>query len=464
MACYAQKTISKEIGDYKLSNETLCWTCNLEQSRTFTYMTQEKVKVHQVYLRPNGNKIDFIDWKLKNEIFMNFLAKENVEINESENMSHRAKVKKMIFKGSYKEIPLNLFRQYPNIQYLQIDQRRVGNLTLNHFENADKLEYIFGFNNNITTLNSHVFSNAPNLKVIELTTNRNLKKLQPKAFSGLFKLTHLNLFDNRIEDIGDGILDDLVLLEHLNLSDNRIKSLPGDILKYLVNLQTLYLNGLSYDHLPVKNDLFENLHNIQYLSFNLNDLNEIDKNLFQNLSKLEYLALIQSSITEISDRSFENLKNLTTLFLNYGQIRSISALTFEGLTNLQTLELTANQIVRIETKSFSALPNLMRLEIESNDCINDKNVDLKVAEKVIADSECASCVVPNIENGVLRAILTKKYLKPKDYFRGDVRLECDEGYSPLLVGDDLLNQDISCKVEEWNKEFPKCLSNYLQNN
>lgn len=129
-------------------------------------------------------------------------------------------------------------------------------------------------------------------------------------------LASIDLNENNITELGDGILNDCHQLTSLNLAKSNI--------------------GLIYE------------------------------NAFQGLSQLKKLDLSNNQISALSDLTFKPLPLLRSLLLNNNQIASIATDNFAYNTKLVTLDLSYNTISTIQNSSFSKLSELTLLNIQCN--------------------------------------------------------------------------------------------------
>ncbi len=97
--------------------------------------------------------------------------------------------------------------------------------------------------NEITKIPNGLFDNLISLRKLILCSNQiELQKdSDPNIFKGLRKLTNLDLGNNQINILPEGIFKNLVSLEELRLEKNHMMSLPKGFFKDLDSLKRLWL-------------------------------------------------------------------------------------------------------------------------------------------------------------------------------------------------------------------------------
>ena len=214
---------------------------------------------------------------------------------------------------------------------------------------------------NFSGNNSFEYVNAEKLpkelKMITIARN-NLKFIS--NLHKLNKLDYLNLFYNKISDIGwlqkninlkilqlghnkiENLkpINNLTKLEHLNLRSNEIRDVT-----YLQNLKNLEILNLTKNNISeIKG--FEKLSKLRILNVGQNKLNDISY--FSKLTQLETLDLSNNGIIDIKPLKF--LKNLKFLKLNNNKIEDITPL--KKLTHLIQLHMVGNMVSQEEIQKI----------------------------------------------------------------------------------------------------------------
>lgn len=160
-------------------------------------------------------------------------------------------------------IPEQLFRKFPNLQYLSVNA--VGLKHLHPIANASVLKVILANNNQISNLVAYTFITSVDLEILSFRKNQ-IIEIDLNAFKNLSNLRELYLADNKISMLHMNTLNSLISLEILSLSGNQIQS--------------------------------------------------IDLELFQSNSQLREILLYDNKINAIHPQSFGNLKSLFNLELH----------------------------------------------------------------------------------------------------------------------------------------------------
>lgn len=208
--------------------------------------------------------------------------------------------------------------------------------SLDVLENMDTLQELDLSGNDISIyiLKKEYFQSMKNLKLLNLSRNRNITSLDYLVFEGL-TLMHLNMSN--------------VSLQKLNRLGN----------PYLTNID--FSNNLISNINP---NTFNGLGDLWYLDISNNKISNLEGLIFQSLKKLTELCLQNNLIESISENTFTGLTSLKILDLSYNLLQSLSGLN--KLTSLQQLYLQGNNIKLLDN-SRNLLPmNLEKLDLSYN--------------------------------------------------------------------------------------------------
>ena len=169
------------------------------------------------------------------------------------------------------ELQLNLADE----RIFQLDGLIFKKTSLDLFEgslaNIERLD--LGFSSIGEKLNSDLFQNLKSLKFLNLGNNE-ITSLPDGIFNDLCFLKELYLVGNNIKNLQVGCFKDLQSLEVLNLISNELTALPSGIFRQLVKAEKIYL---SYNHFKeVPNDLFENLPCLKEVNMHCDEAKESD--------------------------------------------------------------------------------------------------------------------------------------------------------------------------------------------
>ncbi|XP_041639190.1 prolargin [Cheilinus undulatus] len=222
--------------------------------------------------------------------------------------------------------------------YLYLQNNYISELTAEPFSNASEIRWINLANNRIHRINKQVFEKIPallylyaqrnqlkevppglpsSLEQLRLGRNR-ISKIPSGAFSKMGNLTLLDLYHNQLSDtgLGQNTFKDLKGLMQLNLAHNVLKKMPVGIPNGLIQL---FLDKNSIDDIP--KDYFKDFTHLAFVRLNRNQLSDkgIPKNVF-NISTLLDLQLSHNQLSSVPKFS----SHLEHLHLDHNSIESIN--------------------------------------------------------------------------------------------------------------------------------------------
>jgi hypothetical protein len=193
-------------------------------------------------------------------------------------------------------------------------------------------------NNQLVTLPEGVFRGMIRLHTLNLSKNR-LKSLPETAFQGLSALRNLNCRDNQLALLSGGLFQRCLALQILDLGSNQLTSLPQELFHGLTVLQELILFNNLLDSFP--GELFAGLSALNSLSLSRNRLSALPGEIFHGLARLQVLELGRNQLSFLPERLFEGLVQLRTLYLCDNQLICLPLRHFVGLS-IQELYLDGN--------------------------------------------------------------------------------------------------------------------------
>lgn len=234
-----------------------------------------------------------------------------------------------------------------------INQQLMGE----EFQGLCNIEVInLSFNQQMITLLPTSFIHIPTLMTLLLghALRPNLDK-DPSPFRPLVNLTVLDLSNNNIANIKNGLLDGLhhlrvLKMQHNNLARAWKNANPGGPVLFLrdaQNLNILELDFNGFDEIPTM--AFRGLSQLKYLSISGNLLNFLHDFIFEDLRSLRYLWLQKNLLTSVRPETFRvPISNLTELFMDHNPFDCTceSMLWFHGWLN------TTNTSVPNRAKSY----------------------------------------------------------------------------------------------------------------
>ncbi|CAK1546169.1 unnamed protein product [Leptosia nina] len=201
----------------------------------------------------------------------------------------------------------------------------------------------------------------------------------------------LSIYDleSSITELKSDLFPPKVKIINLQISQSNIDTVNQNAFTSLRDsLASLSIISGKLKRIPQES--FSQLHNIETLDLQLNEINEIHANTFQNL-KLNKINLKGNKIENISENAFhyleetltelditenflyifplkplENLRKLSSLRLAWNKIESIPNNLNVTIERLYSLDLSSNVLTRIEKNWLNCVPNIKTLTVFSN--------------------------------------------------------------------------------------------------
>jgi len=144
-------------------------------------------------------------------------------------------------------------------------------------------------------------------------TSMGINSVQPSAFNQYLALQKIDLSDNNICSLPQGLFHSLTHLTKLNLTRNPLKRLSlSDILPSLTTLVDLKIEYCRLGWLD--DNLFLTLTNLECLKMQDNDLKSLPHSL-SALTRLEQLWVNDNHINTLPPSLFDSLTNLKSLYV-----------------------------------------------------------------------------------------------------------------------------------------------------
>ncbi|XP_044738100.1 toll-like receptor Tollo [Chrysoperla carnea] len=225
--------------------------------------------------------------------------------------------------------------------------------------------------NNMWSLPEGVLCPLRSLEVLNLTRNRIREissfkfALNPSERCGA-NLRLLDLSRNNIDSLPSAMLSGLTRLQKLYLQGNGLSNLADRALEGLTSLNILKLSDNRLVSLPP--ELFTDTRDIKEMYLQNNSINVLAPGLFGELTQLLVLDLSKNELTAewINSATFSGLLRLVVLDLSYNRISKLEAAVFRDLYSLQILRLNDNFIETIPENTFASLYNLHTLILSNN--------------------------------------------------------------------------------------------------
>lgn len=198
-------------------------------------------------------------------------------------------------------------------------------------------------NSNIIT---EITANAlqlPELKRLDLSQNL-LEHLDNGVFKNVKNLQYLNLANNKFTTFSKLTFHPLSSLKEINLDNNLIGPSLQDSNLFdrsgfglTQKIKTLSIGGIGLNAIP--DNFFVDAYDIRRLIISGNNITDV----FELPFTLEYLDLSDNPIVEIEGEDFNDLPALKVLKLNNIAINKVPEYAFKSLPSLLHLELERNQ-------------------------------------------------------------------------------------------------------------------------
>ncbi|KAJ6649357.1 Toll-like receptor Tollo [Pseudolycoriella hygida] len=194
--------------------------------------------------------------------------------------------------------------------------------------------------------------------------------------SELKLLERLDLSENSMLFIPDGMLCPLTSLEYLNMTKNRLH----DIIRFHFSaspstrsskkcgttLQTMDLSHNNIDNLPAA--IFSGLGNLQILRLNNNKMNFIADRALEGLLSLALINLSENGLTNLPPELFNEARNIKEIYLQNNSLNVLAPGLFAELNQLAILDLSHNELTSywINSGTFKKLKMLVYLDLSFN--------------------------------------------------------------------------------------------------
>lgn len=233
-------------------------------------------------------------------------------------------------------------------------------LSHNDFKGLGALILLDLSQNELTEIPDGVFGTLSKLKNLDLSSNY-IAHIHKGSFSGLVQLERLYLYANRIQSIHLEAFKGLDALLELKLQGNQLGSLP------FIHLPKLLLIDLSYNYIPTlgASDLqTPHLEALKVASLGLTTVNEA---LITSLKNLHDLDLSMNQLSEIPEAlKQDSIKGLIKLSLAGNPLSELREEDFQNLIGLQELDLSGLNLQGFPASFFQIFPRLTDLTAAEN--------------------------------------------------------------------------------------------------
>ncbi|XP_050674577.1 toll-like receptor 7 [Leptidea sinapis] len=274
------------------------------------------------------------------------------------------------------DLAQNNIRKIPSDLFCALENVITLNLTRNKIKFVDELGFGHKCGSTLQTIDlSHndIMSLPADSEILHLRRltqlflqNNKISELPTEVFSDLLSLKVVNLSENAINYLPEGLFQNSKEIREIYLRNNELELLPKRIFNRLEQLLVLDIsvNKLKGDQIEV--ETFGGLIRLIVLDLSNNVIARISKNMFKDLFFLQILNLSNNSIGFIEGNAFSPLFNLHTLNLGLNKIRTVEDHMFNGLFILNKMNLNNNLLAYVSENAFKNCSDLKELDLSSN--------------------------------------------------------------------------------------------------
>ncbi|KAK4876266.1 hypothetical protein RN001_012688 [Aquatica leii] len=244
-----------------------------------------------------------------------------------------------------------------------------------------KIEYC-----GVQDIHPGAFMILPAIHTMLLRFNR-LVYIKEGVFNHL-RVAKLYLSNNSISYIENEAFDDMPNLRLLNLDSNRLKNWNSDWFTNTPNVQTLSVDSNELTKIPA--NAFNKLRNFHFTNIRLsnNNISYIHPRSFQKLHLLYALWLDNNLLFEIDPSAFVHLEQLYILSLTGNKIKCLPIESFYAFKS-------PDMILRVENNEFMSCSCLKKIEVWA------KSNEYLLTER-FAKNECSKKKKQPLSNNTLR--------------------------------------------------------------
>ncbi|XP_020789331.1 vasorin-like [Boleophthalmus pectinirostris] len=245
-------------------------------------------------------------------------------------------------------------------EQLYIFNNGISTLSAEDFQHLGQLQMLDLSQNQLSEVPDGVFEMLLKLKNLDLSSNQ-ISHISKDSFSGLVQLERLYLYGNQIQIIQIGAFDSLHNLLELKLHENLLTSLPT------LSFPRLLLLDLSHNNIPTLGPSDLQIPHLEALKVSSLGLTSLDTNLIASLENLHYLDISMNQLVEVPlALRQDNLRGLIRLNLAGNPLRELKAEDFQKLNGLQELDLSGLNLQSIPQGFLDNFPRLVHLKAAEN--------------------------------------------------------------------------------------------------
>lgn len=205
--------------------------------------------------------------------------------------------------NSLVELAPNTFRDMPSLETVQIiGSSRLNRLEAGLFNDLPQLKYLNVAENGISWIHLRALSGLPNLKTIELSSNKiSDAGMVGRAVKDLNRLEELKLDRNHITRLSEGSFVDLPALRELLLNDNAISEIYHGAFHRTPMLKLIHLENNFLSRVHPESFLLRSGSGVEYLHIQNNEIARVEelRSLLDALPMLKFLDLSNNQLQEV---------------------------------------------------------------------------------------------------------------------------------------------------------------------
>ncbi|XP_052772750.1 protein slit-like isoform X2 [Mya arenaria] len=267
-------------------------------------------------------------------------------------------------------VPLETFNHLGNLNLLSLFDNKIESLANGTFTPLENLQTLhlgrnpFVCDCNLAWLADYLEANPIETSGARCERPRRMERKKLAATkSSKFKCTE----EYRTRHAGRCTVDNRCPLKcdctgtTVDCSSRRLTSVPTDLPPYitLLNLKDNQITKLSQG-------VFDELPNLKLLDLSDNLIEMIEDNTFTKMENLVELNLANNRLEKLSGRMMTGLTAVHHISLTSNRLQCISNTTFRETINLRKIDLFDNQIGCIQEGAFDRAPDLTSLNLMSN--------------------------------------------------------------------------------------------------
>lgn len=255
------------------------------------------------------------DFRDVNQVLNLLKDQEKVAKSSARNYLQRVSIKGVT------ELEGKIFTKVPNLVYLSLEEvPRFPSDVFNYLQRLDTLQLS---KNSLTVVQQEWFDGLSGLHHLNLSRNE-LRRVFANDFTGLNSLLELDLSHNNIRMVKEECFGKFAhVLRYLDLSQNKLCVLPEGIFDRMSSLVVLNISHNCLASVPL--GLFITLDSLQTLRLEYNRLTRIPLDALTSQSELQVLNISYNSVTDVPADIFDKLPSLKYLDLRGNRLNAVSA-------------------------------------------------------------------------------------------------------------------------------------------